>query len=236
MYLATRQCTIGRRAGGYRRARRLGDSCYLDAITNARVCVAGDPTGQNTPASAAATCKTAGPINQAASSALAPDKTTWQFTAAGSTLIGVGKNNTQWTYSFMHHAGTSDVYQRVGGPKCGKFNCDYILVSSSGTISFISTAPAKDDSACVAALTTGSLTTPSTAQTSAAAAGVYPVVSPSVGWTQNQAYANSPYVQTPVGTPVPESSGFSLSKIPTWALLGGGIAAGIFGMKLLGKR
>ncbi len=223
------------RRGGYltsvrpvpRRLRTLGDTCWTDATSGAQVCGANDPTGE---ASLTVTTHYYTPT----ATTLAPDGTTWAFSRGGNILLGTaagGKD--KWTFTFMYHAGYADVYQRTSGADCmrSKFSCSYIQVSANGIVTFLAAPPAQSELGCsniTSAISTG--TTVSTVSST-------PVYTGAASYPSYPYATGSPYMTTaPAATASPAKSGFSLSSIPTWALVGGAGVGGLLVTKMLGRK
>lgn len=221
----------------------MGTTCWIDSKTGAEVCGAGDPTGEVAPP-----CPS-GPYNVPLSKVGAPDGSTWTFQKSDATTISSwGQNGTFWPYSFMYHAGTSDVYQRTGGPVCHKVSCNYIVVAPGGSVSWTNTPPPQQEGVCPnAAATVSNITTATAVQQPATATSpainTYAVTSSVPVFTGGGTplYAgspySSPYVATPTSNVAPAAQPKGLlSNIPEWALLAGAGVGGLLLAKMMGGR
>jgi hypothetical protein len=203
----------------------LGDTCWTDAVTGANVCSGGDPTGETS-------CSVGNPYYSPSASQVAPDGTTWTWSVGGTTLIGLGANSGagghRWTYTFLYHSGQSDIYQVSSGPKVTKFGNNYIQVASNGMVSWLTSAPAQSELGCsniTTGVSTGTTVATVTSTPVYTGASSYPLMT-----------SGSPYVSaTPAAAPA-KSSGFSLSSIPTWALVAGAAGGGLLITKMMSKR
>jgi hypothetical protein len=217
MYIRRRHARRGMQLSG------LGDTCWIDANTGAQVCGAGDPTGESN-------CTVSTPYYTPNGRQVAPDGTTWTWSRGGNTLFGTGQSaDHKWTYNFLYHAGTSDVYQVSSGPKVTKFSNNYIQVSLSGTVTWLSSPPAQSELGCQ------NITTAVASGNTTAVVTSNPVYTgPTTPYYSSSMPAG--YSAPAVQTPTPTKSGFSLSSIPTWALVAGAAGGGLLITKMMGKK
>jgi hypothetical protein len=197
----------------------LGDTCWTDATTGAQVCNGADVTGETS-------CAVTSPYNT-------PSSTTSNgtpVTISGNVITVHDKGHTARTYQFLYHSGTLDVYVTTGpGNMSCHPSCNYITVTSSGVITGLDSPPAQNETGC------------SNITTAVSTGTTYQTVSSTPVYTGSATYAtgsNSGYVTTAAAskTATKSSSGFSLSSIPTWALVAGAAGGGLLLSKMMGKR
>ncbi|PSH05149.1 MAG: hypothetical protein CXZ00_03050 [Acidobacteria bacterium] len=211
---------------GHRRMRPLrtlsglGDSCWLDSNTGARVCGGGDPTGQTN-------CAVTVPYYTPTSGGLDNQgKAPYAMTVYGTTLTWIPASKNKRTFNFLYHSGYNDVYQYVSGGMGGALTSNYAVVSSSGVLTWTTTPPAKNELGC------SNITTATAVQTGGsniyAVNGSYPVYTGSG--------ASTPYVATQQTAPTATSGKSGLSNVPVWAWAAGAGVGGLILARMLGRK
>jgi hypothetical protein len=228
--------------------RRLGDTCWTDPTTGGRVCGATDVTQQVVQP----VCINANtPQNKPTIAPSSQDNSAAQITGFnGAQFQWMPSSRNPRTFNFVYHSGTSDVYQLAAGQTLPfKTPYGFAVVAPTGIVTFAQSAPVQQEPPCNIQTPyannqpqPGSSTTCYTSSSGQLICGAastieYPAASATSPTYPYGYYSSSPYVSTAApAAAAPASSGFSLSNLPTWALLAGG-AGGMFVLsKFMGGR